>query len=105
MYDKKVEFLKPLQDRHKCTLCKLLLQAPLQTDCGHRFCLKCFYTYCGSKVCPEDNAELTWKNVHKDKFCENEIKALEVFCQNRQRCSWTGTLESLQVCVRFLAIH
>ena len=100
-HDKKVEFLKPLQDGHKCTLCRLLLRAPLQTDCGHRFCLQCFYTFCGFEVCPEDNTDLTWKNVHKDKFCENEIKALEVFCQNRQNCGWTGTLESLQVCVSF----
>ena len=101
MYNKKVEFLKPLQKGHKCTICKLLLRAPLQTDCGHRFCLQCFYINCGSEVCPEDNIDLTWKTVHSDKFCENEIKALEVYCQNRQRCGWTGTYESLQVCVSF----
>ena len=102
-YERKVEFLKPLQKGHKCTICKLLLRAPLQTDCGHRFCLQCFYAYCGSGVCPEDNIVLTMGNAHPDRFCENEIKALEVFCQNKQHCSWTGTLASLEVGVSFLA--
>ena len=36
-----IEFLKALDKRLTCPICKLALRIPFQTECGHRYCEVC----------------------------------------------------------------
>jgi hypothetical protein len=35
------EFDPPLDKKHECPVCHLALRDPVQTACGHRFCIIC----------------------------------------------------------------
>ena len=35
------DFVMPLDDKNKCSICLLALRNPVQTQCGHRFCKDC----------------------------------------------------------------
>ena len=37
----RIEFVKDLDNRLKCLICKLVLRSPFQTECGHRYCESC----------------------------------------------------------------
>lgn len=37
----KVEFMKLLDERLTCPICKFVLRSPFQTTCGHRYCEDC----------------------------------------------------------------
>lgn len=36
-----VEFVKPIEDKYVCPICRTVLQDAMQTECGHRFCSSC----------------------------------------------------------------
>ena len=41
--DLKPVFIFPLQDKHKCKICDLVLRYPVQfEECGHHVCSSCF---------------------------------------------------------------
>lgn len=86
-----VHFTEVLQDSYRCTYCRNLLQEPMQTHCGHRFCEGCLKI--GSH-CPRDDKIFT--QVFKDKKCLKEILLLKIYCpQKSQGCSCIMSLQEL----------
>ena len=37
----KIEFVKSLDRKLTCPICKFVLRSPFQTECGHRYCEGC----------------------------------------------------------------
>ncbi len=35
------DFCPPLEEKHRCPVCRYALRDPMQTTCGHRFCTTC----------------------------------------------------------------
>ena len=93
-----IEFMAPLADEFKCPLCLSLMNEPQLTTCGHHFCKSCIEPLLkrqpGSEcpVCNENRFDSM-----TDKAFERKIKALKVFCPEREDgCEWTGELVSLE---------
>ncbi|XP_029186836.2 TNF receptor-associated factor 3-like [Acropora millepora] len=97
-----VEFVKgALEERYKCIACRLVLQNPMQSSCGHRFCYSCieaiFQKDPSQHKCPDDGEVLLRNNVFRDKCAQREVLGLLCFCYNKSRgCQWIGELLNLQ---------
>lgn len=92
------EFDPPLDKKHECPVCHLALRDPVQTACGHRFCIICVKEMLRKPRprCPMDNEILNKDEVFPDNFCKREILNLTVLCKNRVNgCSWKGQLREL----------
>jgi len=58
----KADFVHPLEPRHICGICKLVVKSPTQTDCGHIFCNDCLkqaMSSGGMTVCPIDSEKIS----------------------------------------------
>lgn len=52
-------FEEPVDDELKCPICEKVLEAPVQGDCDHLFCLDCIQLWLkNSLVCPLDRRQL-----------------------------------------------
>ncbi|XP_046855620.1 TNF receptor-associated factor 3-like isoform X2 [Xenia sp. Carnegie-2017] len=91
------------EDREKinakyiCTRCHLLLVNPMQTICGHLFCLSCINIILGDPdpKCPEDQEKLSRNDVFPDAFTKRELKSIRLHCPSEQ-CKWFGSYEELE---------
>lgn len=88
----------PVGTHYLCTICKLLLRSPVQTECGHRCCQSCVKEKKGSSdsfVCPEDGALVT--AVYPDRFVEREVSNLAITCMNKRLgCEWHGMVKEYE---------
>jgi len=58
----KADFVQPLEPRHICGYCKLVVTLPMQTDCGHIFCNDCLKQAMSSGEtiqCPIDGEKIS----------------------------------------------
>lgn len=58
----KADFINPLESRHVCGLCELVIRLPMQTDCGHIFCNDCLQEAMSSgekMLCPIDGEKIS----------------------------------------------
>lgn len=39
------EFVKEIDEDWQCGICQLPMREPIQTKCGHRFCIQCLNGY------------------------------------------------------------
>lgn len=56
------DFIGPLEPRHVCELCKLVVRAPMQANCGHIFCNDCLkeaMTHDKKLLCPIDGEKIS----------------------------------------------
>lgn len=93
-------FEPAVSDTHECPICLLVLNNPMQTDCGHRFCKGCILRVVrdGRPCCPIDNSPLEEHMLHPDNYARREILQLNVRCRNytEQQCPWIGPLKELE---------
>ncbi|XP_077986527.1 TNF receptor-associated factor 2-like [Glandiceps talaboti] len=87
---KTVLFCNDLSEMYLCSICRKVLMNPIQTDCGHRYCMKCFHRNVGGKCqgirC---NGILRSEKIYKDRAIQHDIHCLKVTCMNGT-CNWTG---------------
>ena len=93
----KVMVQQPIPVEYKCGLCDLLLRQPMQSLCGHRFCMVCIYnreeTPC--PVCQREpdealrmeNAMVGMDTVHPDNAFRRMMIRQPARCVN---CDWKG---------------
>ncbi|XP_065647117.1 TNF receptor-associated factor 6 isoform X5 [Hydra vulgaris] len=93
-------FDPPAPDVYECPICLLVLNAPVQTECGHRFCRGCILKVLreGRPNCPIDNYSINEEQIYPDNFALREILELKVRCQNSKThsCKWLGSLKMLK---------
>ena len=86
---------KSFVERLLCPICHEVLNAPVQTSCGHLFCGRCLKR-ARSKNCPSCREKFE-EEPRRDKFNEREIRNLIVKCQNSSRgCEWEGELGNVE---------
>ena len=74
-------------DDLKCPICLELVYDPVQTKCGHLFCMRCVS---GQAKCPTCRAQLDFM---LDQFNGRKVKGLRVQCPNSVKgCTWQGDL-------------
>ncbi|XP_072331854.1 TNF receptor-associated factor 2-like [Scyliorhinus torazame] len=91
--------------KYYCGACERLMRDPVQTECGHRFCQRCYGMLLKeSMTCPsclkeneivENGSVALLQKCFKDRAIEKEILNLQVFCHN-QGCTWSGPLRELE---------
>ena len=59
------KFVSFLLDRYLCSICKLAMKNPVQTECGHLFCRVCLdaILVVANPLCPVDNAIISRDGV------------------------------------------
>jgi len=86
-------------EAYECPVCLLVINKPVQTVCGHRFCRSCIMRVLreGRRNCPIDNEELDENMIFPDNFARREISMLTVHCRNQKEygCTWLGPLKEL----------
>ena len=90
-----------LDPKYVCPLCKEVLKAPVQTECGHRTCKECMDKYLAEKSvngeapCPIGDGEtclpIKPDTIVPDFSGKREIERLNVFCKYKSN----GCLESV----------
>ena len=78
-----------------CPICRMLLQEPQQTNCGHEFCRECVRPLMrdGKLTCPVCRAESLSNQIFDDKRFKREIMGRTINCdQNGKGCKWSREL-------------
>ncbi|XP_059060070.1 TNF receptor-associated factor 6 [Achroia grisella] len=74
------------KSEHECPICCHWLRDPVQTSCGHRFCIDCIVPWIkNSGYCPLDNDKLGMENIFPDNFVKREILNLTLSCPNSSK--------------------
>lgn len=96
--DLDIIFVKPLDPRFECALCKKILRYPAIMDCGHHCCCGCMHELMRSEPrCPIDQTKVEKANFTTDRNLQKEIETLFVRCSYVSAgCTWTGYLKELQ---------
>ncbi|KAK6183115.1 hypothetical protein SNE40_010654 [Patella caerulea] len=100
----KLEFVKKLDARYECPVCKLVLIKPMQLGCGHHVCEKCLnkvFEKGDKATCPINDDEyctdLSRNEVFPDASVGREILNLKVYCTNKEHgCNHVDTLRKIQ---------
>ncbi|XP_028412016.1 TNF receptor-associated factor 4-like isoform X2 [Dendronephthya gigantea] len=89
---------KNLEQALICTLCKLLLKNPIQTDCGHLICKTCVQIVLSwsNPKCPEDGTKLKEEELFPDKFIKRKLGDLNFHCLDAS-CGWFGCYNDIQI--------
>ncbi|XP_043534270.1 TNF receptor-associated factor 2-like isoform X2 [Chiloscyllium plagiosum] len=92
--------------KYYCGACEHLMRDPVQTECGHRFCLECHWALLKESMpCPsclrdngmvENGSCATLEKCFRDRAIAKEILNLQVYCRN-EGCDWSGPLRELEV--------
>mgnify|MGYP001793854365 CR=1 FL=1 len=81
-----------------CSICRDVLEDPLQARCEHAFCSSCIYGWLTHyKTCPEDRMAL-WPSDLKPifRYMKNDLDKLRIKCDNEPRgCKEVVSLDSL----------
>ena len=91
-----IEFVDPLPEELKCSICLQVFQDPILTDCGHHFCQACIAPVVSkNRNCPLCNEE--GFRTFPDKATGRKIKSLEIKCKKRvEGCEWVGEYGRLE---------
>lgn len=94
-------FLEELDRKYVCPVCLAVLRDPVQTRCGHRFCVNCLKRCSRNQryaKCPVDNILLDVSaDVFADVATRREVLSLTVSCpSDGDECAWTGELRTLE---------
>lgn len=93
------DWVDPVPDVFECAICLFVLNKPIQTTCGHRFCNGCITKVVkdGRPNCPIDNMNLPEDAMFPDNYAKREIMNLRVRCRRNKDCDcpWEGKLMEL----------
>ena len=91
-----IEFVDPLPDELKCSICLLVFKDPILTDCGHLFCQACIAPVSSRNPrCPLCNEE--GFRTFPDKRTIRKIRSLKIKCKKRvEGCEWVGEYGRLE---------
>ena len=95
------DFVQTPADRLLCLICKFPSRDPYMTlCCGHGFCKSCLDKQRQAKsvdfACPMCRKEEPEFKTVPYKALEREIKALQVYCTNKEKgCKWQGELNDI----------
>ena len=82
-----------------CSICRDVLEDPLQAPCEHAFCSSCIYAWLTHyNTCPEDRLPL-WPSDLKPifRYMRNDLDALKIRCDNESRgCKALVRLDALK---------
>ncbi|KAK2155149.1 hypothetical protein LSH36_247g01074 [Paralvinella palmiformis] len=97
--EQEIIFVKPLDPRFECALCKKILRYPSIMECGHHCCCGCMQELMRTEPrCPIDQAKVEKANFTTDRNLQKEIETLFVRCSFVSAgCTWTGYLKELQM--------
>ena len=91
-------FCVTIDDKYKCSICRLVLNNPIQSFCGHRYCRLCLSNLTESHpnepcpACVREDAVAQYSSMCQtfpDKAMNRELNQLPARCQY-ERCPWTG---------------
>lgn len=82
-----------------CSICRDVLEDPLQAPCEHAFCSSCIHAWLTHyNTCPEDRLPL-WPSDLKPifRYMKNDLDALKIRCDNESRgCKTLVRLDALK---------
>ncbi|CAB4028428.1 TNF receptor-associated factor 3-like, partial [Paramuricea clavata] len=89
---------RKIDSKFLCSKCELLLNEPMQTQCGHLLCKSCLQVILShaNPVCPKDGTSLNENSIFLDAFTKRELAALQLHCLNSEDCDWFGAGKDLQ---------
>ncbi|XP_041454644.1 RING finger protein 151-like [Lytechinus variegatus] len=91
-------FLGPIKDGLMCSICKDVLEEPLQAPCEHAFCATCIHGWLvHERTCPEDRQNLEECDLRPlFRYMRNDLNKLRLRCVNADSgCSEVCSLEVL----------
>ncbi|XP_063951195.1 RING finger protein 151-like [Lytechinus pictus] len=91
-------FLGPIKDGLMCSICKDVLEEPLQAPCEHAFCATCIHGWLvHERTCPEDRQNLEECDLRPlFRYMRNDLNKLRLRCVNADNgCSEVCSLEVL----------
>ncbi|XP_019383480.1 PREDICTED: RING finger protein 151-like isoform X1 [Gavialis gangeticus] len=81
-----------------CSICRDVLEDPLQAPCEHAFCTTCIHGWLvHHSNCPEDRQALDASVLHPlYRYMKNDLNRLQLHCKNREHgCDMVCSLESI----------
>lgn len=91
-------FIDSINDGLLCSICRDVLEDPVQAPCEHAFCSACIEGWLvHDNICPEDR-RLLWSTDLRPlfRYMKNDLDALKLRCKNFERgCEIISTLQAL----------
>ncbi|XP_008948310.1 PREDICTED: RING finger protein 151-like [Merops nubicus] len=81
-----------------CSICRDVLEEPLQAPCEHAFCSACIHGWLGRHgSCPEDRQGIDVSLLRPlYRYMKNDLNRLQLHCKNREYgCEMVCSLESI----------
>lgn len=92
-------FVGPVNEGLLCSICRDVLEEPLQAPCEHAYCSSCIHAWLTHyNNCPEDRQAL-WPSDLKPifRYMKNDLDALKIRCDNEPRgCKTEMSLGALK---------
>ncbi|XP_054841417.1 E3 ubiquitin-protein ligase NRDP1-like [Eublepharis macularius] len=91
-------FVNSVNEGLKCSICRAVLEDPLQAPCEHAFCSSCIQKWLTlHDNCPEDRQPLDQSNLQPlNRYMKNELNRLQLHCRNKEYgCEMVCSLESI----------
>ncbi|KAL3859817.1 hypothetical protein ACJMK2_010010 [Sinanodonta woodiana] len=92
-------FMSPVNDDLLCSICKDVLEEPVQAPCEHAFCRQCIEGWLVHETtCPEDRQPLSISRLRPlFRYMRNDLARLNIRCKNHtQGCNFVTMLESIR---------
>ncbi|KAH0487269.1 MAG: hypothetical protein KVP17_002576 [Porospora cf. gigantea B] len=93
--------VNPVSDELVCSICRDIIERPVQTVCNHLFCQKCLTSWMAqSATCPIDHHRLAEGDVMRLQDVSTVMFRLysstKVKCPRHTICPWVGCLSDLK---------
>lgn len=94
------DFIGDVEESSVCPMCFMPFRDPVQTLCGHKFCLSCFLAHVHVREadglppdCPIDREEIDFTRLNADNATKKQVKRLMIACtSNSKGCEWKGSI-------------